>query len=183
MSSVIPADTLTLDVEVTNNGGHNANNHFITVTVGGGLQVNSAPGVCVPSSPPSTPRPVWLPVLPATGETYICDAGATIVPGGAGTRNYSFIVQKQGLGADLTFRADVVGEITLVNTGAGLTYPTPDTGTISNVANNYSLDSIRARIIGFNLVKTVESCREQAPLPALSQSAQVYRLVKTVPIN
>ncbi len=166
-----PTDTLTLDVEVTNNGGHDANDHFITVIIGGGLQVTASPAACsVIASPPTTPRPVWTPALPASGETWRCDTGSPIAPGDV--RNYVFTVQKQGLGADLTFRADVVGEITLQD-GTPLTYPTPVTNVIANVANNYTLDSIRARIIGFNLTKTISSCSEQGALPPGTQAANV----------
>ncbi len=172
-----PADSLDLDVQVTNFGGHEANDQFIMVTVGSGLQVTGIPAACTsivplsPVSPPAVPRPVWDPSLPVTGETYTCDAGVTFQP--LETRNYLFTVQKQGLGADLTFRADVVGEITLATGGAPLVYPAPVTNVITNVANNYSLDTIRARIIGFNLTKIVTDCREQGPLAALSQAANV----------
>jgi uncharacterized repeat protein (TIGR01451 family)/fimbrial isopeptide formation D2 family protein len=166
-----PTDTLSLDVEVANNGGHDANDHFITVIVGSGLRVTALPAGCaLYANPPAVPRPVWDPVIPTSGATYICDAGSTIAPGDV--RNYLFTVEKQNLGADLTFRADVVGEITLAD-GSPLVYPAPVTNVITNIANNYSLDTIRARIIGFNLTKTVTDCREQAPLPALSQAANV----------
>ena len=57
---------------------------------------------------------------------------------------------------DLTFRADVVGEIRLSDRTL-LTFPTPinpraDGGI--DLGNNYSLDGIRARVIGFNLLKS-----------------------------
>ncbi len=59
----------------------------------------------------------------------------------------------------------MVGEITQSN-GTPLAFPPPDTVTIINTANNYSLDSIRARLIGFNLTKVIQGdCSENNPAP------------------
>ena len=65
---------------------------------------------------------------------------------------------------DLTFRADVFGEITLFdNTALTLPAPAPIPDTTPNVqqlANNYSFDAIRSRVLGFNLVKSAWYCAE-----------------------
>ncbi|PQP33342.1 hypothetical protein C6A37_13410, partial [Desulfobacteraceae bacterium SEEP-SAG9] len=71
---------------------------------------------------------------------------------------------------DLTFRADVIGEITDYG-GNLLTFPPinvparSDGG--SDRANNYSLDALRARVVGFNLLKKqVGNCTENNPPPS-----------------
>ena len=157
-----PTATLVLDVQVTNNGGHDAADFFTLVTTGSGLNVTAVPPGCVVTTNPP-PRPVWLPPLPPTATVYRCTNNNPIPPGQ--TDNFAFSVQKQGTGADLTFRADVIGEITQSD-GTALTFPPPDVATIPNVANNYSLDSIRARLIGFNLTKVLQgNCTENNPAP------------------
>jgi len=157
-----PTATLVLDVEVTNNGGHDAANFFTLVTTGSGLAVTEPPG-CVALGNPPPPRAVWIPALPPTATVYQCTTNNPIAPGQ--TDSFPFSVQKALTGADLTFRADVVGEITLSDT-TPLTFPPPDTATIINTANNYSLDSIRARLIGFNLTKVLEgNCTENNLVP------------------
>ena len=70
---------------------------------------------------------------------------------------------------DLTFRADGVGEITLSD-GTPLWFPAPvnpraDGGT--DDANNYSLDGLRARVVGYNLLKSqLGVCTENNPPPS-----------------
>ena len=118
-----PAATLTLDVQVTNNGGHDAANFFTLVTTGSGLAVTEPPG-CVALGNPPPPRAVWIPALPATATVYQCTTNNPIAPGQ--TDSFPFSVQKALTGADLTFRADVVGEITLSDT-TPLTFPPPNT--------------------------------------------------------
>ena len=180
-----PTDTLTLDVTLTNNGGHDAGNYFAMVTVGNGLLVTAKPASCIAQgnpdgagNPPApiAPRVVNAPPLPTTSTVYLCDQGGTLAP--AAVQTYTFELQKDA-GTDLTFRADVVGEITLADGTTALTFPAV---TAPNVANNYSFDSIRARIIGFNLNKTIIDCREQgAPADPKTASVQIgedctYRL-------
>ncbi|MGB5398188.1 MAG: hypothetical protein WBN96_13655, partial [Gammaproteobacteria bacterium] len=100
-----PTATLTLDVHVTNNGGHDATDFFTLVTTGNGLAVTEPPG-CTDIGNPPPPRAVWLPALPPLATMYLCVTNNPIIPGGTDT--FSFSVQKAGAGADLTFRADVV---------------------------------------------------------------------------
>ncbi len=158
-----PTATLNLDVQVRNNGGHDASDFFTLVTTGSGLNVTVVPPGCVDLGIPPPPRAVWIPPLPATATIYQCTNNNPIAPGQ--TDSFTFSVQKAGAGADLTFRADVVGEITLSN-GTPLTFPPPVVVPIVNTANNYSLDSIRARLIGFNLTKVIQgNCTENNPAP------------------
>ena len=68
---------------------------------------------------------------------------------------------------DLTFRADVIGEITL-NDGTPLWFPTPVArgDGILDRANNYSIDAVRARVVGYNLLKNqLGVCTENNPPP------------------
>lgn len=191
-----PNQRLPLRVDLTNNGGANADNYQAYVTFGATMEVVTVANNCsLTSNPP--PLEVWdLPfdIPPASdyAVVYLCDRG-TIGPGA--TESFTFEVVKVQLsdtnGAarlledDLTFRADVVGEIVLSDntlTGSGaltpfssggalLDFPTVSTtgtgGQIDNRANNYSLDAVRAKVIGFNLTKTqVGNCSENNPPPA-----------------
>ncbi len=164
-----PTATLNLSVVVKNNGGNDAHDFYTLVTTGSGLNVTTMPSGCsVTTNPP--PRAVWKPALPATATVYQCTSNNPIPPGQSNT--FTFKVQKSGTGADLTFRADVVGEITQAD-GTPLTFPAPDTATITNTANNYSLDSIRARLIGFNLTKVLQgNCSENNP-PGVNSNVQI----------
>ena len=174
-----PTDTQDMTVTITNNGGHDALNHFAVVTVGNGLTLAGVgiPAGCTSIGPkvgtsqippaPVSPRQVWIPSLPNGAAVYRCAASTTIAPGV--TNSYLFTVQKNGSGLDLTFRADVIGEITLSNSSP-LTYPA---ASINGVGNDYSLDSIRARIIGFNLAKSIISCNEQTVTSGV-QVANLY---------
>ena len=165
-----PVASLTMDVVLRNNGGHDATDYFALVTVGSGLNVLSLPAACVPATNPP-PRAVWIPALPASATVYRCSTRDPLPPGQGD--QFRFEVEKRGSGADLTFRADVVGEITLAD-GTPLTFPAPVTGPISNSANNYSLDSIRARLIGFNLTNVLQGdCSEDNPAPVANDRVEI----------
>jgi len=168
---------LPLTVAVTNNGGHDASNandksqYHTYVTFGQGMVVSTAPAACTKTTNPP-PRPVWtLPTtIPATATVYDC-TGGRIAPGA--TVNYTFQVIKNldpNAADDLTFRADTVGEIRLWD-GTPLWFPTPTPRQdgVTDRANNYTLDGIRARVIGFNLLKSeYGNCTENnVPLPSL----------------
>lgn len=171
------SQTLPLSVLVTNNGGHTADNYYVYITFGTTMQVDPASvptGCSLTSNPPllevwEDPTDIPKGATVATdAAVYVCDSSASpnglgpITP--SGTRTLAFLVRKttdvDRLAADdLTFRADVIGEVrlsddTLTGSGALLTFPTVATTPIVNRANNYSLDSVRAKVIGFNLTKT-----------------------------
>ena len=168
-----PAQRLPLTVVLTNRGGHDAADYTAYVTFGRTMDVVTVPGGC--ATPPSIPTlDEWqLPAPISAGTTVYECTGAPIARNG-GTRTLDFEVIKSTLLADidaddLTFRADVIGEIT-DNGGNLLTYPPinvpPRLDTGSDRANNYSLDGIRARVIGFNLLKSqVGTCSENNPPP------------------
>ncbi len=166
-----PAQRLPLTVSLTNHGGHDAADFVTYVTFGQSMTVVTVPSGCTTTTnPPSQPLPWRLPVdLPATASVYRCTQ-ASLAAGA--TRLYAFEVIKNAAAAndDLTFRADVIGEITLSN-GTRLWFPTPTVRAdgVLDRANNYSIDGIRARVIGFNLLKTeVGNCTENnTPPPAL----------------
>jgi len=170
-----PDILLPLTVRVTNNGGHEADNYFLVVTFGAAMEVDSFPaGVCtdISGTLPALPRPYWddpSPIPVSDSPTvFQCDSGV-LQPGFI---DLDFTVSRPDPASaidDLTFRVDVVGEIQLSD-GTPLIFPavatTPGTQ-IDNVANNYSLDAIRARVIGFGLVKNlVGDCTEQLSFPA-----------------
>lgn len=197
-----PTQRLPLRVDLTNNGGANADNYLAYVTFGATMEVVTVANNCSLTSNPPTLEvwddPVDIPPASDFASVYLCDRG-TIAPGA--TESFTFEVVKVQLsdtnGAarlledDLTFRADVVGEIVLSDntlTGSGvltpfssggalLDFPTVSTtgngGQIDNRANNYSLDGVRAKVIGFNLTKTqVGDCSENNP-PAAGEEAFV----------
>ncbi|KJS32549.1 MAG: hypothetical protein VR64_06500 [Desulfatitalea sp. BRH_c12] len=166
-----PAQRLPLTVNLTNNGGHNAADYRAYISFGATMNVVTVPSGCTPTGNPPL-LDVWrTPAsIPSDARVYEC-TGPAIAP--SQTVALQFEVVKSTNAADLaaddlTFRADVVGEITLSN-GTPLWFPTPinpraDGG--SDRANNYSLDGIRARVIGFNLLKTqVGTCSENNPPP------------------
>lgn len=166
-----PTYPLPLSVSLTNNGGHDAANYRAYVTFGATMEVTSAPSGCsVTSNPPLLS--VWrLPApIPSSATVYEC-TGSAIAPGQTVTYNFQVIKTSDSARIaldDLTFRADVVGEITLSN-GTPLWFPAPTARTdgVTDRANNYSLDGIRARVIGFNLLKSqVGTCTENNPPPA-----------------
>jgi uncharacterized repeat protein (TIGR01451 family) len=159
-------DVLPLTVELTNNGGHDADDYFAYVTFGDAMVVQDAPGVCTPTTNPPAMQ-VWQdPVtLPASASVYQCDVG--VIDAGD-TETLSFEVAKNpdpNADDDLTFRADVIGEITLSD-GTPLWFPTPIARTdgITDRANNYTLDALRARVVGYNLLKNqLGVCSENNP--------------------
>jgi uncharacterized repeat protein (TIGR01451 family) len=162
-------DVLPLRVQLRNRGGHDADDYFTYVTFGEAMTVQTAPNSCSATSNPP-PMPVWTdPVGPPGSATiYACDVG--VIPAGA-TRNLDFQVVKNtdpSADDDLTFRADVIGEITLSD-GTPLWFPTPQPrgDGITDRANNYSIDAVRARVVGYNLTKDqLGTCSENNPPPA-----------------
>ncbi len=164
-----PTQPLPLTVSVTNNGGHDAADYVTYVSFGATMDVITWPAGCALTTNPP-PLAVWeQPApIPADATIYAC-TGTAIAPGA--TRNLNFEVIKTtdpaGLAADdLTFRADTVGQITLSDT-TPLWFPTPDTAVINNTSNNYTLDGVRARVVGFNLIKSQQGdCTENNPPPA-----------------
>ena len=148
-------DPLPLTVALTNNGGHDADDYFAYITFGEAMVVETVPGGCsVATNPPA--RPVWQdPVaLPGTASVYVCDRG---VIGPGETQFLDFEVVKNTAATfddDLTFRADVIGEITLSD-ATPLWFPTPTARAdgITDRANDYSVDAVWARVIGYNLFK------------------------------
>ncbi|MDP1635128.1 MAG: isopeptide-forming domain-containing fimbrial protein [Gallionellaceae bacterium] len=163
-----PAQILPLQVTVTNHGGHTAADYVTYVSFGATMDVVNWPAGCaVTSNPP--PLAVWeQPApIPLDATIYAC-TGTPIAPGATRTLNFGVIKTSDAVrlaADDLSFRADLVGQITLSN-GTPLWFPTPDTSVINNIANNYSLDGIRARVVGFNLNKTqLGNCSENNPPP------------------
>ena len=159
-------DILPLTVQLSNDGGHDANDYFAYVTFGEAMEVQSSPGACsVTGNPPA--MPVWrLPVaLPASATVYQCVVG-TLRAGR--TRNLNFeVIKNPDINADddLTFRVDVIGEITLSD-GTPLWFPTPQPrgDGITDRANNFTIDALRARVVGYNLLKSQRSiCTENNP--------------------
>jgi large repetitive protein len=190
-----PVDPLYLGVRLTNNGGHTARNYYVYVTFGATMQVLTAPNGCVDftSSIASDPIKLWsLPAPPpASATVYRCTPPMSPQPltsvlplefprlGQANSTVFlEFQVRKVrssdlngGIridADDLTFRADVVGEIFLTNppplpNRQELWFPAPLTRSdgLLDRANNYSLDGIRARVLGFSLFKNqLGNCTE-----------------------
>ncbi|VAW55291.1 hypothetical protein MNBD_GAMMA06-1054, partial [hydrothermal vent metagenome] len=171
-----PGTSLNLNVLVTNNGGHDADDYTVYVTLGQAMTVQlPLPAGCVAVTPPAPPnaaiQPLWNQpaYLPSTASVFACDRGV-IAPGIGNTETITFSVIKAAspvVDDDLTFRADVVGEITQFDT-TPLAFPAPaslpDTTPNLQLANNYTLDSVRSRVLGFNLTKSVTSCAESADI-------------------
>ena len=163
------SDVLPLRVDLNNNGGHDADDYFAYVTFGEAMTVQTAPGSCsVTSNPPA--RPEWqLPVgIPSTATVYECTPG--VVPAGGQQRLEFEVVKNTDVNADddLTFRADVIGEITLSD-GTPLWFPAPTVRGDGELprANDYTVDSLRARVVGYNLLKSQRGvCSENNPPPA-----------------
>ncbi len=163
--------TSELTVDVTNNGGHDADNYDVYVTFGEAMRVLSNDRACTAigkPNPGTVPKhPLWNQpaFLPASSTVYRCsNLGGVIEPGK--TERIVFQVEKNHSATDddLTFRADVVGEIALSD-GAPLYFPNPvklsQTTPEEQLANNYTLDGMRARVMGFNLIKDrSDQCNE-----------------------
>ena len=167
-----PGTPLNLNVLLSNHGGHDANDYTVYVTLGQAMtaQLPLPPGCTATSNPP--PQPVWNQpaFIPASAAVFACNRG-TIAPGATETITFSVIKAAGAVDDDLTFRADVVGEVTLFD-GTPLTFsgtptspnltPPSLTNTTPNqqLANNYTLDGVRSRVLGFNLVKNAWYCTE-----------------------
>ena len=168
---------LPMRVTLTNRGGHSAADHYTYVSFGETMTVVSWPtaSCSVVSAPPTgPPRPVWnLPApIPTTATVLQCTSG--VIGRNGGTRNYDFEVIKNlaSTADDLTFRADVVAEVHLSD-GTPLNVPTPS-DPIGSTVNNYSLDGIRARVLGFNLLKTqAATCSENPPAGTPDLNVQI----------
>jgi len=163
-------DPLPLTVALTNRGGHDATDYVVYVTFGEAMVVQTAPAGCSPTANPPA-FPVWQdPVaLPATASVYACNRG-TMSPGETELLNFEVVKNTApSFDDDLTFRADVIGEIRL-NNGTPLWFPTPVARPdgITDRANNYSIDALWARVIGYNLFKTqLGVCSENNPPPGV----------------
>ena len=159
-----PGTPLALNVDVTNNGGADADNYTVYIALGDAMTAQAPlPAGCV-ASPNPAPQPLVNEPepIPASAAIFACNVGA-IAP--AATERITINVIKDAGAADddLLFRADVIGEITLSD-GTPLTDPTPGSITITTpnqqVANNYTLDVVRSRVLGFNLNTHVWHCTE-----------------------
>jgi len=169
--------TTNMPVLISNSGDHTATDFYAYVTFGAAMEVVGVPPVCQPAdNPPLHPDtgqqvPIWSDpdTIPASAdEIYLCSdtTGMGSIPGGQ-SRTLTFEVQKhpnaQNRDDDLTFRVDVVGEVALAN-GESLQFPAPqsnpDTTPQLPQANNYTLDAVRARVLGFNLLKEQIGCTE-----------------------
>ncbi len=167
-----PNQRLPLTVDLTNNGGHDAADYIAYVSFGQTMDVVTVPSGCsLTSNPPAHEEWQEPAAIPASAAIYAC-TGSAIAPGQTVSRTFEVVKSTDvaDIAADdLTFRADLVGEIRLSDTTL-LTFPTPinprtDGGT--DLGNNYSLDGIRARVIGFNLLKSqVGNCTENNPPPS-----------------
>ncbi len=173
-----PGTPLNLNTLVTNNGGHDASNYTVYITLGQAMTVQTVPAGCALSTNPP-PHPHWnQPApIPATASVYACNR-PPIGPGVTDTITFTVIkAASPAVDDDLTFRADVVGEVTL-NDGTPLTFPAPasiaNTTPSLQLANNYTLDAVRARVMGFNLTKSVWYCTESGgvePAPSVPPPA------------
>ena len=161
-------DPLPLTVSLTNRGGHDANDYETYVTFGEAMVVSTVPAGCAATTNPP-PLPNWQTpaTLPATASVYACDRG-TISPGEVQLFNFEVVKNTAAsFDDDLTFRADVIGEVTLAD-GTPLWFPAPVARSdgITDRANNYSLDAVWARVVGYNLFKSqVGVCTENNPPP------------------
>jgi len=171
---------LDLNVILTNNGAHDADDYTVYVTFGQAMTVQTPASGCLPTTNPP-PHPHWNDPaeIPITAAVYACNRGV-IAPGAGAAETITFSVIKNTNTAaddDLTFRADVVGEITRFDDSA-LIDPAPasivNTTPNLQLANNYSLDAIRSRVLGFNLTKSMWYCAESGtaePAPSVPPPA------------
>ncbi|WP_020413195.1 isopeptide-forming domain-containing fimbrial protein [Microbulbifer variabilis] len=195
--------TTDLTFEITNEGGDRADHYYAYVSFGATMNVVGVPNGCsstAVANPPLHPStthpsganpgiPIWklpppdnnIPPIPADASVYLCsiDNGlGTLRAQSGSTGDITFIVEKNtsstGLEADdLTFRVDLIGEITL-DDERPLIYPTPEavnpgTDPVKQQANNYSLDAMRGKVLGFNLLKrhVPGSCNELPNRPSI----------------
>ena len=171
-----------LTVRLTNNGGHRAADYYVYVAFGRTMEVDltSLPSGCTATPTDRPPLTEWQNPLgfPAGATVIECkeyDPSGPDLPTIArngGHLDLDFMVSKSADPADiaaddLTFRAEVIGEITLTDR-TRLTFPPIGArgDNITDRANNYSIDAIRARVMGFNLNKAqVGNCSENNPPP------------------
>ncbi|MDJ0818387.1 MAG: hypothetical protein QNJ58_19420, partial [Desulfobacterales bacterium] len=169
-----------LTVRLTNNGGHRAADYYVYIVFGRTMEVDlaSLPSGCTDTPTDMPPLIEWQNPLgfPAEATIIECkeyDPSGPDLPAIARNGGYldlDFIVRKSTVpediaADDLTFRADVIGEITLTNR-TRLTFPpiVARGDGITDRANNYSIDAIRARVMGFNLNKSqAGNCSENNP--------------------
>ena len=161
-------DPLPLTVALTNNGGHDATDYETYVTFGEAMVVSTVPSGCaVTTNPPLLPNWQLPATLPATASVYRCERG-TISPGEWELFNFEVVKNTAAsFDDDLTFRADVIGEIELVD-GTPLWFPAPVARAdgITDRANDYSIDAVRARVVGYDLFKAQAGiCTENNPPP------------------
>ena len=161
-------DPLPLTVRLTNNGGHDATDYRTLVSFGQAMTVSSVPSGCsVTANPPALPEWRIPATIPATASVYSCSRG-TISPGEVELFNFEVVKNTAAsFDDDLTFRADVTGEIELAN-GTPLWFPPPVARAdgITDRANDYTLDGVRARVVGYNLFKDqLGVCTENNPPP------------------
>ncbi len=177
-----PGNPLDLNVLLTNNGGHDADNYTMYITFGVTMEVQTvATGCALANNPPqnaifASDEPLWNDpaFIPADASVYACDRG-TIAPSSTETFTFTVIKNAAGLAEDdLTFRADVVGEIHYADSTPAIPNPLldPAPASIANttpnlqLVNNYTLDGIRSRVLGFNLVQSAWYCYEDGqPYP------------------
>jgi uncharacterized repeat protein (TIGR01451 family) len=164
-----PNQRLPLTVQLRNRGGHDARDFSVYVSFGQSMSVVTVPGACSATGNPPALPPWRLPApIPATAAVYRCTQSVLTA---GNSVSYGFEVIKNaaaGIDDDLSFRADVIGEITLSD-GTPLWFPAivARADGVTDRANNYSLDGIRARVIGFNLLKNQSgNCTENNPPPA-----------------
>lgn len=172
-----PTQPLPLQVSLTNRGGHDAEDYYAYVTFGATMEVVTAtvPASCALTTNPP-PREVWdTPAdIPADATVYEC-TGPAIGPGNTVALDFEVIKSSDPADIaadDLTFRADVIGEITLSD-GTPLWFPPPNTSVIVNTANNYTLDGLRGRVIGFNLTKSQAGNCSETNLPPATPDALI----------
>ena len=177
-----PAQALPVRITLTNNGGQIADDYFVYVTFGTTMEV-VGPANCTEHTPPLPGSPSILEVwetpadIPASATVFACSSADFGAIASTDSIDFDFQVTKTTDFArltedDLSLRADVVGEITL-NDGTLLWFPAVDTATITNRSNNYSLDSVRARVIGFNLEKNVLGNCSENIAAALTPDSEV----------
>jgi uncharacterized repeat protein (TIGR01451 family)/fimbrial isopeptide formation D2 family protein len=181
-----PGVPLNLNVLLTNNGGHDADDYTAYVTLGQAMtaQLPLPAGCSGPVANPP-PHPHWddPAAIPTSAAVYACDRGV-IAPNTTETITFSVVKAAGAVADDLTFRVDVFGEVTQFD-GTALTFPAPPvipntTPNVAQLANNYSFDAIRSRVLGFNLVKSAWYCAEDG-LPQPASPADILSPVPGAP--
>ena len=161
-----PGVPLNLNVLLTNNGAHDADDYTAYVTLGQAMTAQlPLPAGCTGPVANPPPHPHWddPAAIPATAAVYACDRGV-IAPNATETITFSVVKAAGAVADDLTFRVDVFGEVTQFD-GTPWVFPAPPvipdtTPNVAQLANNYSFDAVRSRVLGFNLVKSAWYCAE-----------------------